>query len=88
MIAGGSDFLLPTDLILVVGTKGDSITNITVDILDDLNVEGTECFNISGFVTSKCSLQVVVDTSAVTIIDDDCKWGYVNKVIRYTQGYC
>ena len=75
MIADGSDFLLPTELTLGAGTVDDSITNITINIFDDLVVEGTESFNISGFVASQCSLQVVVGMSAVTIEDNDCKWG-------------
>ena len=75
MIADGSDFLLPTELTLGTGTEDDSITNITINILDDLVVEGEERFNISGFVAFQCSLQLVVGMSAVTILDNDCKWG-------------
>ena len=76
MIADGSDFLLPTELTLCAGTENDDITNITIDIFDDRVVEGRESFNISGVVASQCSLQVVVGMSAVTIVDNDCKWGY------------
>ena len=75
MIADGSDFLLPTELTLGAGTEDDSITNITINIFDDLVVEGRESFNISGDVASQCLLQVVVGMSAVTIVDNDCKWG-------------
>ena len=74
MIADGSDFLLPTELTLGAGTEDDSITNITIDIVDDLVVEGEESFNISGVVASQCSLRLVVGMSTVTIIDNDCKW--------------
>ena len=74
MITDGSDFLLPTELTLGAGTEDDSITNITIDIVDDLLVEGEESFNISGFVASQCSPRLVVGMSAVTIIDNDCKW--------------
>ena len=74
MITDGSDFLLPTELTLGAGTEDDSITNITIDIVDDLVVEGRESFNISGVVASQCSLRLVVGMSAVTIIDNDCKW--------------
>ena len=74
MIADGSDFLLPTELTLGAGTEDDSITNTTIDIVDDLVVEGRESFNISGVVASQCSLRLVVGMSAVTIIDNDCKW--------------
>ena len=71
MTADGSDFLLPT---LGTGTEDDSITNISINIIDDLVVEGEESFNISGFVASQCSLQLVVGMSTVTIVDNDCKW--------------
>ena len=74
MIADGSDFLLPTELTLGAGTEDDNITDITIDIFDDLVVEGRESFNISGIVAFHCSLQVVVGMSTVTIIDNDCKW--------------
>ena len=73
MITDGSDFLLPTELTLGAGMEDDSITNITIDIVDDLVVEGTEGFNISDFVASQCSLRLV-GMSAVTIVDNDCKW--------------
>ena len=75
MIADGSDFLLPTELTLGAGTENDGITDITIDIFDDLVVEGRESFSVSGVVASQCSLQVVVGMSAVTIEDNDCKWG-------------
>ena len=75
MIADGSDFLLPTELTLGAGTENDGITDIIIDIFDDLVVEGRESFNMSGVVASQCSLQVVVGMSAVTIEDNDCKWG-------------
>ena len=74
MITDGSDFLLPTELTLGAGTEDDSITNTTINIVDDLVVEGRESFNISGVVASQCSLRLVVGMSAVTIIDNDCKW--------------
>ena len=45
------------ELTLGAGTVDDNITNITINIFDDIVVEGRESFNISGVVamfTSSC----------------------------------
>ena len=75
MHADGSDFLLPTELIFDGGAEDGSTRNITIDILRDDVVEGTESFNISGSVAQLCSNQFVKGTSVVTIVDNDRKWG-------------
>ena len=76
LIADGSDFLLPAELTFDVGAGNDTIRNITIDILDDHVVEGTESFNISGSATPLCPNQIVRDSSVVTIMDNDRKWGW------------
>ena len=73
MIADGSDFLLPTELTFDVGTEDNTIKNITIDILDDLVVEGTESFTISGSATPLGLLERVRSVTVITIVDNDCK---------------
>ena len=75
MIADGSDFLLPAELTFDAGAGNGTIRNITIDILDDSVVEGTESFNISGSA-ALCPNLIVNDTSVVTIMDNDRKWGW------------
>ena len=74
MFVDGSDFLLPTDLTFEGGAKDGTIRNITIDILDDRVVEGTESFIISGSA-APCPNQFVKDTSVVAIMDNDRKCG-------------
>ena len=73
MVADGSDFLLPAELTFDVGAGNDTIRNITIDILDDSVVEGTESFNISGFAAPLGLRELVRGMPVVTINDNDCK---------------
>lgn len=75
MIADGSDFILPTELTFDDGAEDGTIRNITIHILGDDVVEGKESFNIS-VSAALCPNQFVRDTSVVTIVDNDCKWGW------------
>ena len=70
LIADGSDFLLPTELTFNVGAKDGTIKNITIDILDDDIVEGTESFTISGSASHLCPNLSVEN---IIIMDNDCK---------------
>ena len=76
MHADGSDFLLPTELTFDGGAEDGSTRNITIDILRDDVVEGTESFNISSSVAQLCPNQLVKGTSVVTIMDNNRKWGW------------
>ena len=76
MIADGSDFILPTELTFDVGAEDGTIRNITIHIFGDDVVEGMESFNISVSAAPLCPNQFVKDTSVVTIVDNDCKWGW------------
>ena len=73
MIADGSDFLLPTELTFDFGAEDNTIKNITIDILDDLLVEGIENFTISGSATPLGLLEHVRGVTVITIVDNDCK---------------
>ena len=70
LIADGSDFLLPTELTFDVGAKDGTIKNITIHILDDDIVEGTESFNITDSAARPCPNQFVTN---IIIMDNDCK---------------
>ena len=70
LIADGSDFLLPTDLTFDVGAMDGTIRNITIDILGDDVVEGTESFNILGSAAHLCQNRFVAN---IIIMDNDCK---------------
>ena len=70
MIADGSDFLLPTELTFDDGSKDGTIQNITIDILGDDVVEGTESFIITGSAARLCPIQFVAN---IIIMDNDCK---------------
>ena len=76
MIVDGSDFLLPTELTFDVGAKDRTIRNITINILGDDIVEGTDSFIISGSAAPLCPNQFVEDMSVVTIIDSNRKLGW------------
>lgn len=73
MIADGSDFLLPTELTFDVGAEDNTVRNITIDILDDLVVEGIENFTISGSATPLGLLERVRGVTVITIVDNDCE---------------
>ena len=73
MIADGSDFLLPTELTFEGGAEDGTIRNITIDILDDNVVEGTERFIISGSAAPLGLRELVRGMTVVTIVDNDCE---------------
>jgi len=70
LIADGSGFLLPTELTFDVGAKDGTIRNITIDILGDDVVEGTESFNISFSAAQPCPF-----VPNIIIMDNDVSGG-------------
>ena len=74
-IAVGEDFTLSTTTVTFVGgTNTSTVNNITVNVLDDLLVEGIESFTLSVSVTPPASF--VGDPVTVIILDDDSKCSY------------
>ena len=69
----GQDFILSrTEVTFGVGSESGNGINIIVDILDDLLVEGTENFTLTGSVAPPASF--VGGPVTVSIIDNDGKW--------------
>lgn len=73
LIVDGSDFRLPAELTFDVGAEDDTIRRISIAILDDRLVEGTESFNISGSAAPLGLREPVSGMTVVTILDNDCK---------------
>ena len=73
----GQDFTLSrTEVTFGLGTNDGNIISVFVDILDDLFIEGTENFTLTGSVAPPASF--VGRPVMVKIIDDDgkclCVW--------------
>ena len=69
----GQDFTLPrTEVTFAGGSISSNTINILVDFLDDLLVEGTENFTLTGSVAPPALF--VGSPVTVTIIDNDGKW--------------
>ena len=69
----GQDFLLSrTEVTFALGTNDGNVISTFVDILDDLLVEGTENFTLTGSVAPPASF--VGGPVTVSIIDNDGKW--------------
>ena len=69
----GQDFILSrTEVTFREGSDSDNTINFFVDIRDDLLVEGTENFILTGSVAPPASF--VGGPVTVSIIDNDGKW--------------
>ena len=76
-LAVGQDFTLSrTEVTFGLGTNDGNVISAFVDILDDLFIEGTENFTLTGSVAPPASF--VGGPVTVRIIDDDgkclCVW--------------
>ena len=72
----GEDFhLLRQEITFVQGATTGSTQNVSIDIIDDSLVEGTESFVVSGNVTAPASFVPGGDTVTVNILDNDGKCG-------------
>lgn len=70
-LAVGQDFTLSrTEVTFALGTNDGNVISAFVDILDDLLVEGTENFTLTGSVAPPASFGSSI---TVSIIDDDGK---------------
>ena len=76
LLAVGEDFHLVFQMLaLCPGTRDNNVQSLVVDIMDDLLVEGTESFVISGVATAPALFVFGRDTATVTILDNDGKCG-------------
>lgn len=74
----GQDFtLLQTEVTFSQGATDGNVISVFVDVLDDLLVEGTEIFTLSGNVAAPASF--VGDSVTVSILDNDGKWVWLNS---------
>ena len=70
----GEDFTLsPTEVTFDIGTNDGNTINVSVDILDDDDVEGTESFTLSASTSSPEAVFVGVPDLTISILDDDGK---------------
>ena len=75
-LAEGDDFtLLRNDVTFDNGASDGNTINLLINVLDDLLVEGRECFTLSGGIGSPAPAgsSFVGDDAEVCIEDDDCK---------------
>ena len=71
-LAVGQDFILSrTEVTFALGTNDGNVISVSVDILDDLLVEGMENFTLTGSVAPPALF--VGGPVTVTIIDNDGK---------------
>ena len=73
----GLDFNLSrTEVTFDVGANDGNTINVFVDVLDDLLVEGTECFTLAGAISTTTAAPgstFVGGGVTVCIADNDCK---------------
>ena len=73
--AASEDFSLPTnELVFLAGTNNGTIQNLSVSIVDDNLVEGTETFVISGSVTPPAMFLPGRNMTTITILDNERKY--------------
>ena len=75
-LAEGDDFtLLRNDVTFDNGASDGNTINLLINVLDDLLVEGRECFTLSGSIGSPAAAgsTFVGGDATVCIVDDDCK---------------
>ena len=81
--AVGEDFiLLRSEVTFDIGANDGNTINVLVDVLDDLLVEGTECFTLTGGIGSPAApgSSFVGGPVTVCILDNDgktCIWLYL-----------
>ena len=79
----GEDFiLLRSEVTFDIGANDGNTINVLVDVLDDLLVEGTECFTLTGGIGSPAApgSSFVGGPVTVCILDNDgktCIWLYL-----------
>ena len=74
--APGDYNLVRNEVTFDQGANNGNTISLVIDIIDDLFVEGTETFTISGSVNApQTSFASGQDTAVVTITDNDCKLG-------------
>ena len=75
--AEGQDFTLNrSEVTFDIGANNGNTINVFVDVLDDLLVEGTECFTLSGSIsttTAAPGASFVGDPATVCILDNEGK---------------
>ena len=82
LLAVGEDFRLVFQMLaLCPGTRDNNVQSLVVDIMDDLLVEGTESFVISGVATEPALFVFGRDTATVTILDNDGKCSFISMLI-------
>ena len=68
----GDDFrLLRQEVTFVQGATTGNTQSVSIDIIDDALVEGTESFVVSGNVTAPATFVPGKDTTTVNILDND-----------------
>ena len=75
-LAGGTDFVLAQDEVTFdAGANDGNTISIRIEIWDDLSVEGTERFTLTGSVVTTGTIGVFEGgPPTVSILDDDSKW--------------
>ena len=73
---GGTDFVLVLNQVTFdIGASDGNSISVLINILDDLLVEGTETFTLTGSVVTTGTIATFVGGSAtITILDNDGKW--------------
>ena len=74
--AEGQDFTLNrSEVTFDIGANNGNTINVFVDVLDDLLVEGTECFTLAGAISNTAApgSSFVGGDVTVCINDNDCK---------------
>ena len=59
----------------VLGATTGNTQSVSIDIIDDALVEGTESFVVSGNVTTPAKFVPGRNTTTVNILDNDGEWG-------------
>ena len=59
----------------VLGATTGNTQSVSIDIIDDALVEGTESFVVSGNVTAPATFVPGRNTTTVNILDNDGEWG-------------
>jgi len=73
--AGGSDFIFdPFQFTFDIGARDGNTISFPIIILDDLLVEGTETFTLTGSVVNLVIPAIFVVGATITILDNDGKW--------------
>jgi len=75
-LPGGTDFVLVLNQVTFdIGASDGNSMSVLINILDDLLVEGTETFTLTGSVVTTGTIATFVGGSAtITILDNDGKW--------------